>query len=86
MENNLASYIYRSIDRMADITPHMENNLNRLFDLWDAKNITVEKFREKYGFPKDAGIFMLLPFMTEYATDPEYTNYGKEENVFKLGK
>lgn len=77
---SLASYIYRNLDRMADITPHMEQNLLKLFKVWDANNITAVEFKNKFGFAQDDGIFAILPFMTEYATDPEFNeNYQRSE-------
>ncbi len=69
MGRSLANYIYISLDRMVDITPAMEAKLNRLFDIWDAKNISVEEFRAQNGFAEDASVYSLIPYMTEYAQD-----------------
>ena len=69
MGRSLANYIYLCLDRMVDITPEMEAKLNRLFDIWDAKSISVEDFRAQHGFEEDASVYYLIPYMTEHAAE-----------------
>lgn len=83
---SLADYIYDSLFRFVDITQDMERKLNTLFNLWGARDISVDDFKTRFNFPKDADVSMLLDFMTEYGTDPKYTNFGKEENSVLFGK
>ena len=69
MERNLADYIYTNLDRIADITPDIEKRLNVLFDAWNAREITVQEFREQNGFNETTGIYSFIPYMTEYLVD-----------------
>ena len=79
---SLADYLFRNLDRMVDITPHMEKSLNRLFDIWNARDIDVVSFREQYDMPQDAGVFTILPFMTRNANNPEYVSVNNEESPY----
>jgi len=79
---SLADYLIRNLDRMVDITPHMEQSLNRSFEIWNARNIDVNDFREKYGMPSDAGVFTIIPFMTRNANNPDYVNVNEEETSY----
>lgn len=78
----LAVYLRRNLDRMVEVTPHMEQSLNRLFEIWNANDITVEEFREKYGMPNDAGVFTIIPFMTRNANNPDYIKVNEEETPY----
>jgi hypothetical protein len=79
---SLADYLDRNLDRMMEITPQMRRSLNRLFEIWNARNITVDDFRCKYGMASDDGVFTIIPFMTANANNPEYINISEEEPHF----
>ena len=81
MYNSLSNYLFRSLDRMVDITPYMEMNLKDLFKVWNADNIDINDFRCKYGFPTDSGVFMILPFMIENIGNQENAYYSEEANI-----
>ncbi|MBQ4030325.1 MAG: hypothetical protein II625_01110 [Bacilli bacterium] len=79
---SLADYLSRNLDRMVDVTPHMQQSLNRLFEIWSAKDITVNDFREIYGLPEDAGVFTIIPFMTKNANNPAYVTVNENETPY----
>lgn len=79
---SLASYLRRNLDRMVEVTFQMEQSLNRLFEIWNANDITVEEFREKYGMPSDAGVFTIIPFMTRNANNPDYVGVNEKETPY----
>jgi len=79
---SLADYLMRNLDRMVNITTQMEYSLNRLFDIWNAREITVDEFREKYGMPSDAGVFTIIPFMTKNANNPDYIDVNEKETPY----
>ena len=79
---SLADYLMRNLDRMVNITTQMEYSLNRLFDIWNAREITVDEFREKYDMPSDAGVFTIIPFMTKNANNPDYIDVNEKETPY----
>ena len=79
---SLANYLMRNLDRMVDITPHMQQSLNRLFEIWSAYDITVKDFKEIYDLPEDAGVFTIIPFMTKNANNPVYVSVNEKETPY----
>lgn len=67
MEKSLAEYVDTSLDRIIDITPGMRQILDYLYEVWNARDITVEEFKEQNGLSMDSGIYSIYECMFDYA-------------------
>ena len=67
MEKSLAEYVDTSLDRIIDITPGMRQILDYLYEVWNARDITVEDFKVQNGLPMESGIYTIYEYMFDYA-------------------
>ena len=71
MGMSLAEYVDTSLDRIIDVTPGMRQILDYLYEVWNARDITVKEFKEQNGLSEDAGIYTIYEYMFDYALDKD---------------